>query len=563
MLRKQKVDKRKRNDEEQAIKKQKIKNGEEGALPIYATKYTEEELKDEQRRPKKKVAVLIGYAGTGYRGMQFVDDHKTIEGDLFKAFVEAGAISKANADDPKKSSFVRCARTDKGVHAAGNVISLKLIVEDQDVVEKINNALVPQIRIWGFERTNNSFSAYQMVDSRIYEYLIPSHSFLPPHPRSFMGRKCETWAKQKGDYEKWQERQEEVQAYWEKVDEEVIKPILQDYDDETRSILEKALFLHGEETAKDLRQGTVVREVEQFEQASVVHDSGYASAIRSESSIGMADESKEVRENGDVAIVEAVSSEQKKRTEIKEATRRLRAAYLTAKRAYRIPEKRLHRIRDTLNLYVGTKNYHNFTIDKTFRDPSAKRVIKSFVINQKPILINGTEWLSLKVHGQSFMMHQIRKMVGMVALMVRCGTHPSRLIDAFGPDDISIPKAPSLGLLLERPIFDSYNKRAKGDLGKEEISFDKFKKEMDEFKQKEIYERMYRDEGKENVFGNFFNHVDNFPESTFLYVTSGGAESTKEEEAWPKGGLKKVLKDVRADSEDEGDAKDDKLGNEG
>jgi tRNA pseudouridine38-40 synthase len=35
-------------------------------------------------------------------------DHKTIEGDLFQAFVAAGAISKANADDPKKSSFVMC-----------------------------------------------------------------------------------------------------------------------------------------------------------------------------------------------------------------------------------------------------------------------------------------------------------------------------------------------------------------------------------------------------------------------------------------------------------------------
>ena len=65
--------------------------------------------------------------------MQLAPDQKTIEGDLFKAFVEAGAISKANADDPKKSSFVRCARTDKGVHAAGNIISLKLIVEDEDI----------------------------------------------------------------------------------------------------------------------------------------------------------------------------------------------------------------------------------------------------------------------------------------------------------------------------------------------------------------------------------------------------------------------------------------------
>ena len=87
---------------------------------------------------------------------------------------------------------------------------------------------------------------------------------------------------------------------------------------------------------------------------------------------------------------------------------------------------------------------------------------------------------------------------------------------------------------------------------------------MDEFKQTEIYERMYRDEEKENVFGNFFNHVDNFPESTFLYVTSGGIEATRDEEAGPKGGLKRAIVEAGGvESDDEGDGKDDKLGNEG
>ena len=28
-------------------------------------------------------------------------------------------------------------------------------------------------------------------------------------------------------------------------------------------------------------------------------------------------------------------------------------------------------------------------------------------------------------------------------------------------------------------------------------------------------------------FGNFFNHIDNFPDEAFLFVTSGGIEATK------------------------------------
>jgi tRNA pseudouridine(38-40) synthase len=191
--------------------------------------------------------VLIGYSGTGYKGMQISGTEKTIEGDLFQAFIKAGAISKANAEDPKKSSLVRCARTDKGVHAAGNMISLKLIVEDDDIVEKINEALSPQIRVWGIERTIGSFSCYQACDSRWYEYLIPSYAFLPPHPSSWLAKQIEAAADAVGDREGYEARQEEVKGFWQNVDEKDIKPILETIDEDIRWDVVKAL--QGEEEA--------------------------------------------------------------------------------------------------------------------------------------------------------------------------------------------------------------------------------------------------------------------------------------------------------------------------
>ena len=51
------------------------------------------------------------------------------------------------------------------------------------------------------------------------------------------------WAQKKDDHDSWKARQEEVDDYWEKVDQETIKPILQEYNEEMRSILEKALYL--------------------------------------------------------------------------------------------------------------------------------------------------------------------------------------------------------------------------------------------------------------------------------------------------------------------------------
>ncbi len=69
LLSKTKVDKRKRNETEKAAKRQRLEEGKP-ELPIYATKFSDDVLAAEERKPKKKVAVLIGYAGTGYSGMQ-------------------------------------------------------------------------------------------------------------------------------------------------------------------------------------------------------------------------------------------------------------------------------------------------------------------------------------------------------------------------------------------------------------------------------------------------------------------------------------------------------------
>jgi tRNA pseudouridine38-40 synthase len=89
-------------------------------------------------------------------------------------------------------------------------------------------------------------------------------------------------------------------------------------------------------------------------------------------------------------------------------------------------------------------------------------------------------------------------MVAMAALVVRCGTSKDLIINSYGPANISIPKAPGLGLLLERPVFDSYNERAVREFSREKLDFDKYKKEMDEFKQREIYDRIFREEEKDH-----------------------------------------------------------------
>ncbi len=468
-------------------------------------------------------------------------NEKTIEGDLFAAMVNAGAISKANADDPMKSSLVRCARTDKGVHAAGNVISLKLIVEDANIVQKINSHLSPQIRVFGISRTNSSFSAYQFCDSRIYEYLIPTHCFLPPHPESFLGKQIVALAEEVEDLEGFRERQSEVLTFWSKIEEKYIKPVLEQLDPSTRSLVLQALYSSGTESsepesseANDVLEGNgQIRPRNAANRGMDPENKGTARADNPSNDKATLEQQDAPSEtpvapdslDSEISNNASKPSDTNEPSPLETAIKSLKIAYLTARNAYRIEPTRISRIRSALTHYIGTHNYHNYTVAKTFRDASAKRVIRTFTVSDTPIVFNNTEWLSLKVHGQSFMMHQIRKMVSMTAMVVRCGCDMERMGESFRKERICIPKAPGLGLLLERPVFDTYNEQLE-KFGRDSIDFSKHQKEMEEFKQREIYERIFREEERDHTFHSFFASIDNLRSTQMLYVSSPGIAAT-------------------------------------
>ncbi|OAA72317.1 tRNA pseudouridine synthase [Cordyceps fumosorosea ARSEF 2679] len=503
--------------------------------------FSKDEIAAEERRPKRKVAVMIGYSGTGYKGMQVNGDEPTIERDLFQAFIKAGAISKANADDPRKSSLARCARTDKGVHAAGNVISLKLIIEDEDIVDKINEALPAQIRIWGIQRTNNSFNCYQYCDSRFYEYLLPSYCLLPPHPQTFLGQKLVELNKEYGYEDECNASMADVKDFWAEVEENDIKPILAKLDPEVRAaVLERIHSMDDPEAEKEeaAKQAKSDEPAAQEAEAATTAD-GEAKPAAAENPVILTSAKPKGRELGPVDF----------------ALRDIKAAYINAKRNYRVTPARRERLQATLDKYTGTRNFHNYTVQKPFSDPSAKRTIKSFRVNPTPVIINNTEWLSLKVHGQSFMMHQIRKMVGLASLVVRCGTPAGRVEESYRDNRMAIPKAPGLGLLLEHPVFENYNRRATDNLGRAEIDFGRYEAEMGAFKDREIYQRIFDVEEKENTFHAFFNQIDQFKANHFLWLTAGGlkvAEIAREESGKAEESLDKQLGDEDEEDPDGG-----------
>lgn len=79
-----------------------------------------------QKIKRKNHAILLGYLGKDYYGMQRNPGMKTIEEDLVTALLKADLITTGHFQNIRSISFQRAARTDKGVSAIRQIVSLKL-----------------------------------------------------------------------------------------------------------------------------------------------------------------------------------------------------------------------------------------------------------------------------------------------------------------------------------------------------------------------------------------------------------------------------------------------------
>ena len=167
--------------------------------------------------------------------------------------------------------------------------------------------------------------------------------------------------------------------------------------------------------------------------------------------------------------------------------------------------------------------------------------MKQLTISE-PKLIGETEWVSIKFHGQSFMLHQIRKMIGLLVLIARTGAAEGLVDECFGPARVHIPKAPGLGLLLERPIFNAYNTRISNNNDKIQklirksqdkasslhdelrspVTYSDHSQHMDRFKQLWIYDRITSTERETYEFGKWLNYLDVFQGPDFEFLNPNG-----------------------------------------
>ena len=131
---------------------------------------------------RTQVALLLAYCGTRYQGLQKNPGAVTVEETLEAAIHRAGGITDNNVGTLQKVSWSRAGRTDKGVHAVGQIIGAKLVGLDLEALRsRVNDELEgSEVRVLGLERATQGFCAHTMCSSREYEYLLPAYVLRPP-----------------------------------------------------------------------------------------------------------------------------------------------------------------------------------------------------------------------------------------------------------------------------------------------------------------------------------------------------------------------------------------------
>ncbi|GET92120.1 hypothetical protein, conserved [Leishmania tarentolae] len=179
-------------------------------------------------RRKQKVGIIFGYVGECYCGLQWnhLPEYPTVEEALMKALFETDMISEVNFSNFKVQqllNFERASRTDKGVHALRNVVSVAVMlpydpaytkmhlatlqehaegaatgdiynadgdIEDdansaqvsvfscEEAKRLLNEALPRDIHVYAVVPVTRSFNAYLNCGGRRYEYYLPTFSLM-------------------------------------------------------------------------------------------------------------------------------------------------------------------------------------------------------------------------------------------------------------------------------------------------------------------------------------------------------------------------------------------------
>lgn len=365
---------------------------------------------------KRKVALTVAYEGSPYHGFQRNAGVRTVSDELEDALHAADTISDSNFGFLEKIKWQVAARTDRGVSAAGNLVSAKLLFDRAELdagqalaktKSRINHFLPRHIRVLSVSHITGGFNARACCEARWYEYLLPLSALVNP-------------------------------ALYQ-------TPPTVDSDDSDRA------------------------------------------ASAPSSSISSSDSN-----DSDEAGVEDI----------------------------------IKKFDQILKNFEGSHLFHNFTVGIDHSLPprvQSRRFIMECRCDPAPMSVKleggenegegegEAQMLRIRVRGQSFMLHQIRKMVSL-AVMIMQGRVPNDAIQqAFNPKVlVNVAPAPAAGLYLDCCRFGWYNEKQKSFLA-QPLSMVDVDALREEFIESHILPSIARRYSQEDHLRDFFNTIDTYP----------------------------------------------------
>jgi len=379
---------------------------------------------------KLKIAIVLGYNGLQFHGMQKNPGVKTIEETIEKALFDSELILDHNYESLQKIGWSRAARTDKGVHAVANFVNCKLAFTSNFLLKDEENAEAPGE--------------------------IPAEV-----------EKAET-----GDHEVSKLKDKE-RIDWAKL----VNVINSNLPDSIRVLTTKRI--------------TKVFDVKLSARSRIYEYLGPISMF--------VKDPKNITEE--------------------------------------VEQKTLERLRVLVQKFKGTHNFHNYTSKMRASDPKAMRYIMEFDVEIKDFGEQG-RFFQFRIRGQSFIYHQIRKMIGIMVQVIQEDLKDAFIDNSFFQNSVNIWLAPPQGLFLDRVTFDAYNK--KNDIP-EKLEFTQEEEEkLIDFKQNVLYPVIVEAEAKNKTFTEWLETTKTLQAQgkTQLIDESSGEEDDDDGTGKPKGGKK-------------------------
>ncbi len=115
---------------------------------------------------ERRIALKVAYDGTRFFGFQRQPGRETVEGSMMTALGKVGAIKP-----PRECGYRSSSRTDRGVSALGNVISVRTDFETNALCSAVNSEL-ENVWVHSVAEVPESFNP-RAAKQRWYRYYLP------------------------------------------------------------------------------------------------------------------------------------------------------------------------------------------------------------------------------------------------------------------------------------------------------------------------------------------------------------------------------------------------------